>query len=327
MTWGQMIVFAISAVLFIATEFLFERGKDTAAKAATQKHFWAAILFVFGAVFGLLIEGSLASQTELRSVKEEIANHERHMTELGQFHELHDLFDSGFANSQPALKGWANDSLAYLRRSWQQGWMPLPKEETPARIAQIYDEALRTIVATNVGSTDFYFTEGNYVSANKRARDRSIAVVRFYLYSDNNKDWIVMHDGKHPASIDDFYNEVKYLHSQMHSLYSVLIDVNKVKLADYWDLLIMDNKFVAKTELSPKWQAVRGLATENEDRLNEVRHYLDLIQGPMEEKYIQRMEPEEVKMYFKSPPWPPFVGGDPADSVFHYVMQQLTGHP
>src|SRR5262249_45838227 len=157
--------------------------------------------------------------------------------------ELSDLYEISFAHAEPALKMWADESLAYIRESWAQGWMPLARERASTKIVDIYGTAKKSIIATNVGSTNFYFGDATYAAANANARLRGVPVVRFYIYGEKLKGEIAMHDGKHPENIEAFYKEVKYLHNRLGSLYSAVIDVDRLKVEPR-DLLIVDGKFL-----------------------------------------------------------------------------------
>jgi hypothetical protein len=84
-------------------------------------------------------------------------------------------------------------------------------------------------------------------------------------------------DRRHPTDINDFFGEIKDIHTRLGSLYSAVIDVDKVNLEAYRDLLIMDNKFVAETQLSPwlwhqrRW--TRRLSLRPRQRLRRKIHH------------------------------------------------------
>lgn len=160
------------------------------------------------------------------------------------------------------------------------------RELAQTSIAGVYQRAERAIIATNVGSTKFYFSPENnaYLQNNLRARKRGISVVRFYLYSKFKH--IEMHDGNSPDGPQDFFNEVKYLHERLGSLYSAMINVDDVMLPEYRDFLIMDDKFVAETCITPDWVPLRAEATEDEDQLNSVRQYFQAIYAAVDKRYV-----------------------------------------
>jgi hypothetical protein len=322
--WGKFIVVALAVLLGVATELWFPIDK-TDPVAVKQKHFWAFILLIFSLVLGLPIQSSLDAQAKVDEVKAMLQTHLRESEERGRIQELFTLYDTNFGHAQPVLQGWADDLLDYLRDSWKLGVMPLPRERAAAQIGAVYSHAQRSIVATNVGSTNFYFNVGTYAQANLYARDHGIPVVRFYLYGKDYRNRIEMRDGRHPTDINDFFNEVKDLHVRLGSVYSAVIDVDRVKLDAYRDLLIMDNSFVAETQLTPEWEPLRALATENQERLKEARIYFHVLMGALDENHIQRMNPEDVKKYFKHSPVHLEGSKDPADALFNFLMGQVAG--
>ena len=87
----------------------------------------------------------------------------------------------------------------------------------------------------------------------------------------------------------------------------------------------MDNKFAAQTIISESdWDPVRGLATENKDRLREYRDYFHNLLSFIDQKYIVTMSPNDVKSAYQKTF--PIVGTakDPVDALFNGVMEQLT---
>ena len=101
--------------------------------------------------------------------------------------------------------------------------------------------AATSIVATNVGSTDLYFSDHNYESFNREASQHHVPIVRFFLY---RKGWHVkLSDGQNIV-IDDkneqsFINEVKKLNSSFESLCSVWVDLADVRVSQDRDLLLL----------------------------------------------------------------------------------------
>ena len=318
--WGKIVVVGISAVLAIATELWFPIN-EADPLAVRQKHFWAAILFIFSVVLGIPIEGTLEMQAKLAEMNATLTAHEQQMQAEAKFQELYSLYNSNFSNGQPVLKGWADELLSYLQDNWKQGLMPLPRELASTQIGKVYPYARHSVIATNVGDTSFYFADETYIKANTAARDRGVPVIRFYIYGKEYKNRIVLRDGRHPNDINDFYKEVKELHTALGSLYSAVIDVDRVKLvgASYRDLLILDNKFLAETLETPQWEQIRAQASENDDRLKEARQYLRSIRAAVQENYTVQMNPEDVKRYFKTN------GDKSADILFNKLIIEVIG--
>ena len=320
--WGKLLVVFLSIMLSVATELYFPIDENDPV-AKKQKHFWAIIFLIFSLVLGLPIEQTLETEARVDEVKAMLKEHEKQTAEHGQFEDLYALYEKNFGNSQPALRGWADELLNFLRDNWSHGVMPLPREFAPAKIGDVYYGAKHSIIATSVGSTKYYFGVHTYILANEYARDHGVPVIRFYIYGKDYRNRIELRNGKHPADINEFFAEVKDLHETLGSLYSAVIDVDDVHLDAYRDLLIMDNSFVAETELSPEWGPIRAVATENPDKLREARQYFHVLFGAVDQRYVVRMKPEQVRKYFKRQ-FSLSASADPAESLFNYVMGEAS---
>lgn len=322
---GKAIVVFLSVLLFVATELFFPIDGNNAL-AVKQKHFWATIFLIFSLVLGLPIEGTLEMERKVDEVKEAIVKHEADSALQVGFHELHDLYGQNFNQAPPVLKGWADELLKYIHDNFSQGVIPLPRELAPMEIGKVYQYAQQSMLATNVGSTKFYFDVQTYVASNKTASARGVPVIRFFLYGDRFKDHIEMRDGRHPQNIDDYFKDVAELHHTLGALYSVVIDVDKLDLEQYRDLLIMDNGFMAETLISQEtWQPIRALATQHKEQLDEGRKYFRRLIGAINDRYVLRMRPEEVKAKFSKNKAFTAASLQSADSLFSYMIGQVTG--
>lgn len=320
---GKLIVLGVSILFFVATEFLYPTGSDP--NASKQKHFWAVIFMVFSLILGFPIENSFEMQAKIDELKKVLKEHSERQITVGKFQDLLVKYDENFGQATPAMREWADETIGFISESWSQGVMPLPKEFAAEKIGKVYYEAKKSIVATNVGSTKFYFDVHTYAEANRFARNQGIPVVRFYIYRDKYKNYIVLRNGKHPSDINDFFAEVKDLHNLLGSAYSAVIDVDRLSLEEHRDLLIMDNKFVAETKLSPDWEPIRALGTENQEQLKKVRSYFHVLMGALDEKYIERMNANDVRKYFGSASLSSSGGKEPAQSLFEHLMRDVTG--
>jgi hypothetical protein len=317
---GKIVVLIVSLVLFVATEMFFPVD-GTDARAVKEKHFWATILFVFSIVLGLPIEISMEIQKEVTTVRAELEKHEQDASLHGGFENLFVQYKSNFGDAKPPLDHWAEQLLSYLTNSFTTGEIPLPLEQVAGQIALVYSTATWGIVATNVGSTDTYFNDRNYLDANKNTSERGVPVVRFYLYDDDHRVHIRMRDGKIPSNIDAYCDEVKQLHSQMKSLYSAVIDVQKL---EHLDLLIMDNRFVAQTEISPDWEPRRGLASQNRNRLYAAREYFRQLRGAIDDRHVYHLDDAQVKAKYGKNPNLPKDTLRTAESLVQYLLDRMA---
>jgi hypothetical protein len=319
--WGKITVAAVGILLGIATELFMPIAKDD-ENAEKQKHFWAMMFLVFSIVLGLPIELGFETLGRMDKTNNQIGLLISRSTSTGRFQEMDAAYDKNYDKADPLLKGWANKTLDYLKTNWDQGLMPLVKEDAPDQISKAYDFATASVIATNVGGTYYYFHNNNYIAGNTNARDRGVPVIRFYLYSNNPNYHLPMRSGQRPRDKAAFFAEVKDLHITLGSFYSAVIDVDETNLAKIQDVLIMDNKFAAQTIVSDvDWDPVRAVATENESRLEEYRSYLHTVLGVVDKNYVQAMSPADVKKYYGKRY--NLSNSDPATDLFNRVIQQI----
>lgn len=129
-----------------------------------------------------------------------------------------------------------------------------------------------------------------------------------------------MRQDKAPANIDEFFMEVKQLHDAMGTVYSAVIDVDQTHdLDDYRDLLLMDNAFLAETEiLQTTWDPIRAEATIDEMKIKSAQQYFQRLRlAAMQSGRIVKMRDSDVVNYF-----PHFRN---ADEIFKSIMDQICG--
>lgn len=325
---GRIIVFALSVALFVATEIFFPLEETAGRTAVKQKHFWATMLFIFSLILGLPVESSLRMEREVSGVKTELHEHENQSSLHDRFHEIYDQYASIFSgvapqknpNAQRLLKSWGDTLINYLNSEFKSGLIPIPLEQAPEKIKEVYGMAASSILATNVGGTKTYFGNPAYLSANKYARTRHIPVIRFYLYDDERKRHILMRGDRPPANIDEFFNEVQDLHKLMGTVYSAVIDVDAASDLDgYRDLLLMDNAFLAETIiLQTTWDPIRVEATIDQNKIEDARQYFQKLRlAAMHSGKIAKMADSDVANSY-----PHF---RTADEIFKTFMDQIAG--
>jgi hypothetical protein len=267
----EIIVVVIAIALYFATDRYFPVD-EAHPISVKQKRFWSIMFLIISLVIGFPITASFnttqkvkESQTMLQMyIDSAKLINDKLLTKLDRaerFQNLERLYDEHFSITNPLIKDWADEALAFMTESWSAGIMPIRRETAPRYIANVYPQARSSIIATNVGSTKTDFDSTLYRDANLMARDKQhIPVVRFYIYS--SKQRIEMRGGKIAVDVGEFFKEVKELHERLGSLYSVVINVENMPVPSHRDLLIMDNKFVAETVISPvDGQPIRAHAT------------------------------------------------------------------
>jgi len=321
---GELIILGVSLLLFLATEFFFPIQKDDLI-ARKQKHFWSIILTLFSLVLGESIKSSLELSDKIEnigSVFQELAEEDIR----GQFQMLFTEYHRHFEHSRPLLKEWARQSFKQLTSDMKQGYIPLPNALAAEQIGKAYPTAKENIVATNVGTTKFYFKNVGYIDNNVDTAKRGIPVIRFYLFSKNRQIELRQSDKPQLVSFDDFCKEVGALHEQLKTVYSAVVDVDEQDIREHRDLLLLDNEFVAETELVPtSWVAIRAKATEDKGLVSDVRDYLHILKGARS-ACIFRMNDDLVRGFF-----PKYKGitlkkgdGQLADKVFEDIMDSIS---
>jgi hypothetical protein len=321
---GELVVVGVSLLLFLATEFFFPIQKDDPI-ARRQKHFWSIILTLFSLILG----ESITSSFELSAKIENIGSVFQELAEediRSQFQMLFTEYHRHFEHSRPLLKEWARQSFKKLTLDMKQGYVPLPNELAAEQIGKAYPTAKESIVATNVGSTKFYFNNVGYIENNTAAAKKGIPVIRFYLFSRNRQIELRKSDKPQIVSFEEFCTEIGSLHEQLSTVYSTVVDVDEQNIREHRDLLLLDNEFVAETELMPtSWVAIRAKATEDQNLVSDVRDYLHILQGARS-RCTFRMKDDLVRGFF-----PKYRGitlkqgdGQLADRVFEEIMDSIS---
>jgi hypothetical protein len=310
---AELTVLLVSALLFIATEYFFPIEKDDAT-AAKQKHFLSIMLTIFSLVIGYDIKMSFDTQTRI----EEVSTVFRKLADAQAESTLKDIYteyDRNFTHAHAVLKGWAGAALNQLVKDMRNGYISIPRGEAAREIGNVYHYARENIVASNVGGTKFYFENQNYVRENKSAASRGVPIIRFYLWSSTQKIELTCTNQPIVPSKDLFFAEVKMLHTNLGSVYSAVIDMDKLSGSKARDLLILDNKFSAETDLSVKWEPIKAKATENPDNLTDARQYFRDLRGAVEKEYVVMMKDDEVKKQFSK---------KSASDLFDDIMNTVT---
>lgn len=327
---GEIVVFGLSIVLAIATEKWFP-SDDVA-----QKHFWAAMLFIFSAVLGLSVNGSFEMNRKMKDLTERVDKHSKETESEAGIHEVAHLYEETIGNASDTLKKWGLESQKSLENDLKAGYIPINREDAPTTIAEVYQGARKSIIASNVGSIDYYFNVPAYVQQNQAARDNHVPVVRFFIYSNASHRGVKLtqkctDEGMRPDRIEDFTKCVNELTPQLGSLCSVIVnfDTAYTRISDAKDLLLMDDSFVAETELfSENWAPRRARATETPTEVQKDRRYFHDLWGITGDVCSGgRMSDGDVRHYFpKYKDLKPERGGPLADAIFHQLMEQVTGH-
>jgi hypothetical protein len=326
---GEIIVLALSIILSVATEKWFP------STDAAQKHFWAAMLFIFSVVLGLSVKGNFEMDSKVRQLTQQLDKHAQQTESEASIHEVAHLYEQLIGGSSKTLKKWGVESQKVLETDLRTGYIPISREYAPTTIAEVYHDATQSIIASNVGSIDYYFDVPAYVEQNKLARDSHVPIVRFFIYSNASHRGVKLtrkctDEGLKPDNIVDFSKCVNELSPQLGSLCSVIVDFDThfSRITEARDLLIMDNRFVAETELySENWAPRRARATETPAEVEKDRKYFHDIWGITGDECTGgRMEDDDVRHYFPNFRYiKPMKGEHLADLVFHKVMQQVAG--
>jgi hypothetical protein len=327
---GKILVVFLSIVLLVATEKWFPTADDDVARA--QKHFWSVMLFIFSIVFGLSIESAFGVSDKVEQLSSLVGQHAQVTEQEEKIHHAVFGFEQVMRGATISFRKWGNDSLTALEKDLDAGYIPISKEQAPVEIGAVYQEAKGSIIASNVGSIDFYFNSPAYRDQNIGARNHHVPVVRFFIYS-KSKDVSLSDTYKKEnldaKKIEDFSKCVEQLNVTLGSLCSIVVDwdAHYRQLEDAKDLLILDDMFVAETEISSTdWGPKRARATENSDRLKETRRYFHTLWGITGDNCVGFMKDKEIAYYFPQfKNLKPQQGQTLADTAFHQVLEKVAG--
>jgi hypothetical protein len=326
---GAIVVFALSALLALATELWFP------TENRAQRRFWAFILFILSFVLGLSVNGAFQMNRRITEIDGRIEQ----LAELGReelrVHKVASDYGQIIEHASNTLRKWGADSENALDHDLAEGYIPIGVDIAAMTIGNAYNDATRLILASNVGSIDFYFDVPQYAEENRTARDHHVPVIRFFIYSKTSNRIIKLtracYDrGLKADSITDFTKCVSDLNEKLGSLCSIVVDFDKqyTRLGgEAKDLMLMDNSFVATTELySENWAQKRAKATEaavSPTVVAGVRAYFNALYGVTGDTCTARMEDEDVRRYFPQLKFAARGNEHLADAVFRHVMQEV----
>jgi hypothetical protein len=302
---GGIVVLILSAILALATDRYFP-SNDT-----QQKRFWALILFILSFVLGLSVNGTFDTSSKMDQLNQDYKQLTDFARNLGKTHEVTRAFEEINENPRTsrAIRKWILDAQQALIRDLNSGYIPIPREDAPQTIGTVYDEAKTSIVASNVGGLAYYFDYQLYGQKNRAVRDRHVPVIRFFLYSNLASRGIKLTktcEAKklQPTKFVDFKICIEILNTDLGSLCSVVLDFDTDSTAvgdEARDLLLMDNSFVAETELfNETWTPKRAKATESAVKAGEVdkvQNYFRKLWG-VHGACTARMNDNDVELNF-----------------------------
>jgi hypothetical protein len=328
---GEIIVVVLSAVLALATERWFPTTD------IPQKRFWAAMLFILSITLGLSINGAFKMNRKMEQMTQEFGRDVAVHESGAKVHMIAHEYEQIISNASGTLRSWGEDSLKSLDDDLKAGYIPISREQAPTTIAGVYKDSKVNMIASNVGSIDFYFDVPAYAQQNLLARDHHVPIIRFFVYSNSGHRGVkltrsCMNKGMKPDNIEDFTRCVSELNNELGSLCSVVVDFDKQfsRIGEPRDLLLMDNSFVAETELySEDWKPRRAKATEarvNHDEVEKVRKFFHRLRGITGNTCTGRMDDKDVLTYF---PQLRSVqrrqNQHIADAAFDQMLDQITG--
>lgn len=326
---GEIVVLGLSIVLAVATEKWFP-STDVA-----QKHFWAAMLFILSVVLGFSVKSGFEMNSQIRNLSSQLDIHAQRTESEAGIQEVAHLYEQVIEGASLTLKRWGIESQKALEDDLKAGYIPISREYAPTTIADIYQDAKSEIIASNVGSIDYYFDVPAYVEQNRAARDNHVPIVRFFIYSNASHRGIRLtkkctDEGLKADSVEDFTKCVNEISPQLGSLCSVVVDFDThfSRITEARDFLIMDNRFVAETELySENWAPKRARATETAAEVEKARRYFHGLWGITGDVCNGgRMSDTDIRGYFPKFRSIKTANGDHlAEAVFHQLMGRVTG--
>jgi hypothetical protein len=326
--FGQIVVLVLSLMLAVATDRWFP------SEDRKVKRFWSWILFILSVVLGYSINAAVTTGNKVEKLTGELTMHVQESESESTIHKTVHDYEGIMMQANGTLRTWGKDSLRGLEDSLGQGYIPITREAAPIEIAQAYTDAGSSIIASNVGSIDFYFDNDAYKRANQGARDRHVPVVRFFLFSDRTDREIKLTKdcsdrGLNSRKIADFSTCVSEVSKALGTLCSIVINYDQTHaiVGDAKDVLIIDGSFVAQTQLDKEdWHLIEAQATEDPDQVRVARNYFSTLRGVTGNACVEGgMDAREIANYF-----PQYKGLKPkpnqtlAQAAFDDMLDQST---
>lgn len=288
----DIFAFLVAVALFVATTKYYP-VKDSGQAAKKEKFFWAIVFFVLSSVVGILISNTFSLRTSVNTITAALADRADLLEAARGYSALLD------GDSHEIIEEFATDSLQRVTRTLQDGYLPVHMDIIFPKIGELTSRAKDFVVAVNVGSTEFFFDNANYLQVNHELWQRGVPVIRFFLFS--SKQRILGRGGKTIQNIDDFVEEVREIHANFRALYSVVIDVDKAaNLKEVRDILFIDRKFGLMARFSSaQWGPYDwAQATDNKSNIDELESYIKTLVGYARTPYVVAMEDDNVRRQF-----------------------------
>lgn len=267
--WAPILVFVLTVITTIASEKWSDQN---------PKRFRSVFLFVFGTVLTISINSAFQTSNAMHQLDERINTHIEDTKAILRSHTMANYYEQINAKASGPLKKWGVAAEDDFDANLEEGYIPINREYAARRIAEAYSDAPSlassinvepNIIASNVGSIDFYFNVEKYKDENLWARDHHVPVIRFFIYSNNSNFHVKLtrncDDKKlNAARIEDFSQCVTELNNELGSLCSVVINYDATAgIGEAQDILLMDNYFVAETRFYPQdWTPRFARATD-----------------------------------------------------------------
>jgi hypothetical protein len=235
-----------------------------------RKAYWVSVIFLASILMTNVIGGLAAFQSSLAGMVNDF-------DAVAKVSPVVEGFEEHFHDAHEPLRSWAGTAMATERDEFADGYVDIRVDQAPEQIANAYSSAKAAqdatgvrqyIIASNVGSTNLYFSKTQGASLYKKANvDRlkeGIPIVRFYVFANEQKGYIFLSDNKVAPDFPHFVDDVIELAKTTKAVYSVAINISgsDISPGDARDLLLIGKSFLAETHLNDDWFPEYARATE-----------------------------------------------------------------
>ena len=297
----------VTTIAFFVSEYILPRVFKGSLEAP-QRHFYAALIAAFSLVMSYTIAYSHTLYQKIADV-EAVVTSVTDTRMKSHFHDMIKSYHANFRKPSRLLAPWVELVVSDFNYQMDEERVTLPIEHAEDNILSLFQDggAYRYIVSVHFGSLQRYTELRKFVQADKDAYDRGVPVVRFYIFDGDLqqrtenpvapmgdhggnplKEVYVREDG---VTMDEYNSDVKRLHEEMKTLFSVVIPLRRLEIDRKMDIIMVDGYFVARTSYTDGVTYV----TEKSEIVREVRRFLsDLIELNVDMAYMHHLADDQI---------------------------------
>jgi len=266
----------VGIAVWVLTEVFYPRAFPNTAPSA--KRYWGFFFFILSTILTESIQAAYRLEQRVDAISVSF----RSLTDSEAEAAFKDIYQSYYANFRKPderIKTWVKKAITDLRDELASGYVSMSPESGRNEMSGMFGKATKWVVATNVGSLEFFLGNTAYQDLNHATFDRGVPVIRFFLYGSPPRR------SGHEDADPRFRSKAIESMKKMYTVCGILIHAETVSssisdLQGPQDFLLVDNSFVAHAELNTNtWEILRIRATIQGQHIVKYRQYLYDLQG------------------------------------------------